>query len=103
MNPSQVKYDAIIIGGGHNGLTTAAYLSKAGLKTLVLEQRSVLGGCAATEEPFPGYRFDTGAHDAGLFQDDIVKELNLEGYGLQFLESEAVVFAPHASGRSLTL
>jgi phytoene dehydrogenase-like protein len=103
MNRRQVKYDAIIIGGGHNGLTTTAYLSKAGLKVLVLEQRSVLGGCAATEEPFPGYKFDTGAHDAGLFQDDIVKELNLERYGLHFLESEAVVFAPHASGRSLTL
>ena len=51
------KYDAIIIGGGHNGLTAAAYLSKAGKKVLVLERRHVLGGAAVTEEVFPGFKF----------------------------------------------
>ena len=55
--PSNSKYDAIVIGGGHNGLTTAAYLARAGKKVLVLERRHVLGGAAVTEEVFPGFKF----------------------------------------------
>ena len=55
--PSVKKYDAIVIGGGHNGLTAAAYLARAGKKVLVLERRHVLGGAAVTEEIFPGFKF----------------------------------------------
>jgi phytoene dehydrogenase-like protein len=95
--------DAIIIGAGHNGLVTAAMLAKAGFKTLVLEQRDVLGGAAATEEVFPGFKINTGADDAGLFQDEIIEELNLAAHGLAFRESEAAVFAPQPDGSALTL
>lgn len=96
-------YDIIIIGAGHNGLTTASYLAKEGLKVLVLEKRDVIGGAAATEEVFPGFHFDTGSHDAGLFLEDIVQELGLEDHGLRFIDNKAVVFSPHEDGPPLTL
>jgi phytoene dehydrogenase-like protein len=96
-------YDIIIIGAGHNGLVTAAYLAKAGRKVLVLEKRPVVGGAAATEEVFPGFKFNTGAHDAGLFRPEIVKELKLEKHGLSFIKPEAAVFAPRLSGIPLML
>lgn len=96
-------YDAIIIGGGHNGLVTAATLAQAGQNVLVLEQREVLGGAAATEEIFPGFQVNTGAPDAGLFQDEIVRALFLKMYGLEFRQSPVLLFAPQPDGRSLTL
>ncbi len=80
-------YDIVVIGGGHNGLVTAAYLAGGGARVLVVEARDVLGGAAATEEVFPGYKVDTGAGHAGLFRTKIVKELALEEHGLEFLES----------------
>jgi phytoene dehydrogenase-like protein len=95
---TQARYDAIIIGAGHNGLTAAAYLAKAGLSVLVLEKRHLLGGAAATEEVYPGFRFDTGSHDAGLFLDSIVRDLDLEKHGLRFLESEVVAFSTQQGG-----
>ena len=62
-----VKYDAIIIGAGHNGLVTAAYLAKAGKKVLVLERRPIIGGITASEEILPGFKYSTCAHFAGSF------------------------------------
>ena len=97
------QFDAIVIGAGHNGLVTGAMLAKAGFKTLVLEQRDVLGGAATTEEVFPGFKINTGADDAGLFHDEIIKELNLAAHGLSFHEPEAAVFAPQPDGSALTL
>jgi phytoene dehydrogenase-like protein len=97
------RYDAIIIGGGHNGLITAAYLGRAGLKVVVLERRPVLGGAAATEELFPGYHFNTGAQDAGLFHPAIVSDLDLLNHGLAFIESPVVAFAPQPDGEALTI
>lgn len=96
-------YDAIIIGGGHNGLTAAAYLAKPRLKVLVLERRSLLGGAAASEVVFPGYTVNTGAVDSGLFLPEVVADLRLAKYGLQFLHSPAVVNSLQPDGTALTL
>ena len=89
-------YDAIIIGGGHNGLVTAGYLSKAGLKTVVVERRTQLGGAASTEEVFPGYWADTGSFDASLFMKNIISELGLEQYNLKVIGAPVLAFAPHS-------
>ncbi len=96
-------YDAIVIGGGHNGLVTAAFLAKAGRSVLVLERRNLLGGAAATEEVFPGFKFNTGAHDAGLLRAEVIAGLNLRQYGLDFVENPVTAFAPQPDGRALTL
>jgi phytoene dehydrogenase-like protein len=97
------NYDIIIIGGGHNGLVAAGYLAKAGLKTLVLERREVVGGGAATEEIHPGFRCSTLAHTAGPLFPDIVKDLNLARHGLETINSEIRVLALDPNGRSLAI
>lgn len=86
-------YDAIIIGAGHNGLVVAAYLAKAGLKTLVLERRAMVGGAAVTEEIHPGFRCSTLAHTAAPIFGSIVKELDLVRHGLELIEPEVRVLA----------
>ncbi|MCP4357248.1 MAG: NAD(P)/FAD-dependent oxidoreductase [Chloroflexi bacterium] len=96
-------YDIIIIGAGNNGLTAAAYLAKAGKSVLVLEKRDVLGGAAATEELWPGFHANTGAEDAAMFQDDIVKDLFLKMNGLEFRHSPVAIFAPQPNAPALTL
>ncbi len=96
-------YDALIIGAGHNGLVTAAYLAKAGLDVLVLERRPVLGGAGASETIYPGFIFNMGAHDAGLFLPTVVEELVLESYGLEFAESQVAAISPQLNGDALTL
>ncbi len=79
------RYDAIVIGGGHNGLITAAYLARAGLETLVLERRHVLGGAAVTEEVFPGFRFSVCSYVVCLLRPEIIRELDLPRHGLEIL------------------
>ena len=76
------SYDTIVIGAGHNGLVAAAYLAKAGRKVLVVEARNVLGGIAATEEIFPGFKYSTCAHLAGSFSDKIIADLALKNISL---------------------
>jgi phytoene dehydrogenase-like protein len=98
-----IQYDAIIIGGGHNGLVTAAYLAKAGKKVAVLERRGTLGGAAATEEIWPGFKINTGAMDAGLLRPEVIAELGLRQHGLEFIESEVTALAPQPDGRALAL
>ncbi len=97
------KFDVIIIGGGHNGLVTAVYLAKAGRKVLLLEQRETLGGAAATEAVFPGFKVNTGAGDAGLFSSKIVSDLNLTQHGLTFIESPVITHTLQPGGNGLTL
>jgi phytoene dehydrogenase-like protein len=96
-------FDAIVIGAGHNGLVTGAYLGKAGKRVLVLERRDVVGGAAATEEIFPGYRVDTGAHRLGGLSAKVVADLDLTGRGLEVLSSDPTVFSPVEDGLPLTL
>jgi phytoene dehydrogenase-like protein len=91
------SYDAIIIGGGHNGLISAAYLARAGLKTLVLEQRHVLGGAAVTEEVFPGFRFSIFSYVVSLLRPEIIRDLQLPKHGLDILPLDGT-FTPLRAG-----
>src|SRR5690348_1898647 len=93
------RYDAIIIGGGHNGLVTAAYLARVGRKVLVLERREMVGGCAVTEEIWPGYRVSTGAYLASLLQERIVRELELERFGYHVDAKDPAFFSAFPDGR----
>ena len=75
--------DVVIIGGGHNGLACAAYLAKAGLDVLVLEKRGLVGGAAATEEPWPGYRVSSASYVVSLMPPQVVRELDLKRFGYE--------------------
>ncbi|HJQ99544.1 MAG TPA: NAD(P)/FAD-dependent oxidoreductase, partial [Candidatus Polarisedimenticolaceae bacterium] len=88
---SGVIYDAIVIGGGHNGLVTAAYLARAGRKTLVLEKRPLVGGAAVTEEVFPGFKFSVFSYVVSLLRPEIIRDLDLPRHGLQILPLESTV------------
>ena len=70
-------YDAVIVGGGHNGLACAAYLARAGRRVLVLERRPVLGGAAVTEEVVPGFKFSVASYVVSLLRPEIIRELEL--------------------------
>src|SRR5687767_8875389 len=95
------KYDAIIVGGGHNGLVTAAYLARAGRKVLVLERRELVGGCSVTEEIWPGFRVSTAAYLSSLLQDRVVRELELERFGYRVDAKDPPFFSPYPDGRYL--
>src|SRR5208283_5108958 len=95
------RYDAIIAGGGHNGLVTAAYLARAGKRVLVLERRELLGGCAVTEEIWPGYKVSTGAYLVSLLQERIVRELELERFGYRVFPKDPAFFSVYPDGRHL--
>src|SRR5256885_11736418 len=97
------KYDAIIIGAGHNGLVTACYLARAKWKVLVLERRYIVGGACVTEEVFPGFKVSTAAYVNSLFRKEIVRDLRLRDYGFEVLERSPSSFTPLPDGRSLTL
>ena len=101
--PRNRACDCIVIGGGHNGLIAAAYLAKAGRSVCVLERRRVLGGCAATEEVWPGYRVSIGAYVISLLLPEIVRDLRLTRRGLAVLPRNPSSFTPLADGRCLLL
>lgn len=101
--PRNRACDCIVIGGGHNGLIAAAYLAKAGRSVCVLERRRVLGGCAATEEVWPGYRVSIGAYVISLLLPEIVRDLRLTRRGLAILPRDPSSFTPLADGRCLLL
>jgi phytoene dehydrogenase-like protein len=91
------KFDAIIIGGGHNGLACAAYLAKAGKKILVLEQRHVLGGAAVTEEIYPGFKYSVCSYVVSLLRPEVIRELELTNYDLEIIPLDST-FTPMPDG-----
>jgi len=92
-------YDAIIVGGGHNGLTTAAYLAQAGLKTLVLERREIVGGCCVTEEIAPGCQASTTSYIASMLRPEVIHDLKLADYGLRMVPSDPAIQVAFPDGR----
>jgi phytoene dehydrogenase-like protein len=97
-------YDAIVIGGGHNGLVTACYLARAKRKVLVLERRYIVGGACVTEErTFPGFKVSTAAYVNSLFRPEIVRDLRLQDYGFELIERNPASFSPFLDGRYLML
>lgn len=96
-------YDAIIVGAGHNGLVTAAYLARAGKKVLVLERRANSGGIVATEEIFPTFKYNACVHLCGSFSRAVAEDLNLGRQGLEMIDLEPLLFAPSANGGSLLI
>jgi len=85
------KYDAVIVGGGHNGLTAAGYLGRAGLKTIVLERRPVVGGAVVTEEIHPGYRISTVSYVVSLLRSEVIRDLELKSHGFEMIRMDGAL------------
>lgn len=95
-----MSWDAIIVGGGHNGLTCAAYLARAGRKVLVLERRHLVGGAAVSEEVYPGFTYTVCSYVVSLLRPHIMRDLQLAKHGLELVPLEST-FTPFPDGRSL--
>src|SRR5882724_2267958 len=101
MAVSSTQSDALIIGGGHNGLVCAAYLAAGGLKVTVLERRGVVGGAAVTEEFHPGFRNSVAAYTVSLLNPKVIADLDLPKHGLRIVERLVANFLPTEDGRYL--
>jgi phytoene dehydrogenase-like protein len=96
-----VKYDAIVIGAGHNGLVCAFYLARAGMKVLVLERRHIVGGAAVTEEFHPGFRNSVASYAVSLLNPKVIADLDLHRHGLKIVERSIANFLPLPEGGGL--
>lgn len=94
-----LQYDAIVVGGGHNGLTAAAYLGAVGLSTLVLERREIIGGCCVTEEIAPGCRASTTSYIASMLRPEVIRDLELASHGLRMVPCDPALQVPFPDGR----
>jgi phytoene dehydrogenase-like protein len=99
MPPSRKSYDAIVVGAGHNGLSAAAYLGRAGLSTLVLERREIVGGCCVTEEIAPGCRASTTSYIASMLRPTVIRDLNLGAHGLRMVPCDPSLLVPFPDGQ----
>src|SRR5829696_5466516 len=95
------RYDAIVVGAGHNGLIAAGYLAKAGKTVLVLERRSIIGGATVTEEWFPGYRLSTCSYVCNLLLPEVIADLELKRHGYDVRPFDPQYFVPFPDGRFL--
>jgi phytoene dehydrogenase-like protein len=100
---TQRQWDVIVVGAGHNGLTAAAYLARAGKRVLVVERRDRIGGAATLEEMWPGYVISPCAYLAGLFHDRVIDDLDLRARGLEIVMGDPTYFVPFSDGHSLTV
>jgi phytoene dehydrogenase-like protein len=91
-------YDAVVVGGGHNGLTAAAYLARAGLSVLVLERREIVGGCCVTEEIAPGCRVSTTSYIASMLRPEVISDLHLAEHGLRMVPCDPAIQVPFPDG-----
>src|ERR1022692_428505 len=91
-------YDAIIIGAGHNGLTAAAYLTRAGYSTIVLERRDIVGGCCVTEQIAPGCRASTTSYIASMLRPEVIRDLHLANHGLRMVPCDPALQVPFPDG-----
>src|SRR5436190_21580862 len=100
---AQDTWDVVIVGAGHNGLTCAAYLAKAGKKVLVLEARGRIGGACTAEEPWPGVRMSPCAYLCGLLHPIVIEELGLASRGFEWTPASNGLFVPFEDGTSVQL
>jgi phytoene dehydrogenase-like protein len=98
---SRKEYDAVVVGAGHNGLTAAAYLARAGLDCLVLERRGLVGGCCVTEEIAPGCRASTTSYIASMLRPEVIRDLALGSHGLCMVPCSPALFVPFQDGTCL--
>ena len=97
------KYDAVIIGGGHNGLVCAFYLARAGMKVRIVERRDVVGGAAVTEEFHPGFRNSVASYTVSLLQPKVIEDMRLADHGYHVIERPISNFLPQEDGGYLKL
>src|SRR5271156_1478920 len=101
MPPLRKSYDAIVVGAGHNGLTAAAYLARAGISTLVLERREIVGGCCVTEEIAPGCRASTTSYIASMLRPTVIRDLDLSAHGLRMVACDPALVVPFPDGHAV--